>query len=163
MDEGTGLVVMDEAVDIHVVEDALRGSAEERRERLTLRGEIQLPKHGIAVIAALEGMKLSAISHLRPEIMLAVFKARKEVLEFADLGDGNDNIILAHHCKSKMSAEELSRSMERRKVLTPPRDERPGSLTIEIHKKRSVSVSPRARNHTLSPGLQNLSLGHRAI
>jgi hypothetical protein len=40
MDEGTGLVVMDEAVDIYVVEDALCGSAEERRKRLTLYGEI---------------------------------------------------------------------------------------------------------------------------
>jgi hypothetical protein len=40
MDEGTGLVVMDEVVDIYVVEDALRGSAEERCERLTLYGEI---------------------------------------------------------------------------------------------------------------------------
>jgi hypothetical protein len=98
-------------------------------------------------------MKLSAISYLRPEIMLAVFKARKEVLEFADLGDGNDNIILAHYCKSKMLAEELLRSMERRKVLTPPRDERLGSLTIKIYKKRSVSVSLRARNYTLSPRL----------
>jgi hypothetical protein len=156
-------VVIDKAVDIHVVEDALRRSTEERRERLTLHREIQLPKHRIAVIAALEGIKLSAISHLRPEIMLTMFKARKEVLEFADLRDSNNNIILTHHCKSKMSAKELSRSIEQRKVLTPPRDKRPSSLTIKIHKKRSVSVSPRARNHTLSPGLQNLSLRHRAI
>jgi hypothetical protein len=103
---------MDKAVNIYVVEDALCGSAEERRECLTLHGEIQLPKYGIAVIAALEGMKLSAISYLRPEIMLAVFKARKEVLEFADLGDSNNNIILAYYYKSKMSAEELSRSMK---------------------------------------------------
>jgi hypothetical protein len=95
-------------------------------------------------------MKLSAISYLRPEIMLAIFKARKEVLEFADLRDSNNNIILTYYYKSKMLAEELLRSMERRKVLTPLRDERPGSLMIEIHKKRSVSVSLRARNYTLS-------------
>jgi 23S rRNA A2030 N6-methylase RlmJ len=95
--------------------------------------------------------------------MLAVFKARKEVLEFVDLGDGNDNIILAYYCKSKILAKKLLRSIEQRKVLTPLRDKRPSSLTIKIHKKRSVSVFLRARNYTLSPGLQNLSLGHCAI
>jgi hypothetical protein len=40
MDEGTSLVVMDEAVDIYVVEDALYRSAEERYKRLTLGREI---------------------------------------------------------------------------------------------------------------------------
>jgi hypothetical protein len=57
-------------------------------------------------------MKLSVISYLRPKIMLAVFKVRKEVLEFADLEDSNNNIILAYYCKSKMLAKELSRSIE---------------------------------------------------
>jgi hypothetical protein len=106
---------------------------------------------------------LSAISYLRPEIMLAVFKARKEVLEFADLRNSNNNIILTYYYKSKMLAKELLRSIKQRKVLTPLRDKRPSSLTIEIHKKRSVSVSLRARNYTLSSRLQNLSLGHCAI
>jgi hypothetical protein len=44
--------------------------------------------------------------------MLAMFKARKEVLEFADLRDSNNNIILAYYCKSKMLAKELLRSIE---------------------------------------------------
>jgi hypothetical protein len=95
--------------------------------------------------------------------MLAVFKARKKVLEFADLRDSNNNIILAHYYKSKISAKELSRSIKQRKVLIPPRNKRPSSLTIKIHKKRSVSVSLRARNYTLSSRLQNLSLRHRTI
>jgi hypothetical protein len=54
--------------------------------------------------------------------MLAIFKARKEVLEFADLGDSNNNIILTYYYKSKILAKKLLRSIERRKVLIPLRD-----------------------------------------
>jgi 23S rRNA A2030 N6-methylase RlmJ len=95
--------------------------------------------------------------------MLTIFKVRKEVLEFADLRDSNNNIILAYYCKSKILAEELLRSIEQRKVLIPLRNKRSSSLIIKIHKKRSVSVSLRARNYTLSSRLQNLSFRHRAI
>jgi hypothetical protein len=41
--------------------------------------------------------------------MLTMFKARKEVLEFIDLRDSNNNIILT---KSKILAKELLRSIE---------------------------------------------------
>jgi hypothetical protein len=95
--------------------------------------------------------------------MLTVFKARKEVLEFANFRDSNNNIILTYYYKSKMLAKELLRSIERRKVLIPLRNKRPSSLIIKIYKKRSVSVSLRARNYTLSFRLQNLSLRYRAI
>jgi hypothetical protein len=95
--------------------------------------------------------------------MLTVFKARKEVLEFTDLRDSNNNIILTYYYKSKMLAKELLRSIERRKVLISLRNKRSSSLTIKIYKKRSVSVSLRARNYTLSSRLQNLSLRHCAI
>jgi hypothetical protein len=44
--------------------------------------------------------------------MLAMFKARKEVLEFTDLRDSNNNIILAYYYKSKLLAKELLRSIE---------------------------------------------------
>jgi hypothetical protein len=95
--------------------------------------------------------------------MLTIFKAYKKVLEFADLRDSNNNIILAYYYKSKMLAKELLRSIERRKVLIPLRNKRLSSLTIKIYKKRSVSISLRARNYTLSSRLQNLSFRYRAI
>jgi hypothetical protein len=85
--------------------------------------------------------------------MLTIFKAREEVLEFTDLRDSNNNIILTYYYKSKMLAKELSRSIEQRKVLIPPRDKRPSSLTVKIYKKRSISISLRARNYTLSSRL----------
>jgi hypothetical protein len=85
--------------------------------------------------------------------MLTIFKARKKVLEFADLRDSNNNIILTYYYKSKILAKELLRSIEQRKILIPLRDKRPSSFIIKIHKKRSVSVSLRARNYTLSSRL----------
>jgi hypothetical protein len=39
--------------------------------------------------------------------MLTIFKARKEVLEFIDFRDSNNNIILTYYYKGKILAKEL--------------------------------------------------------
>jgi hypothetical protein len=57
-------------------------------------------------------VKLSVISYLRPKIILTIFKTREEVLEFIDLRDSNNNIILTYYYKSKILAKKLLRSIE---------------------------------------------------